>query len=149
MQAFADAQYGEKRATIALVDLSAKALSERVLRRRFSCREVVTAFLDRIEHANPVHNAVISLRPRDSILTEADARDRSLTGGGRMGWLHGLPIAIKDLSPVAGLPNTRGSRIFADAIATRDAAFVTRLKQAGAIIIGKTNTAEFGLGAHP
>ena len=148
MYALAETWRGEGRATRSLVDLSAKALSEGVSQRRFSCREVVTAFLDRIDEANPIHNAIVSLRPREAILAEADARDQSLARGERRGWLHGLPIAVKDLSPVAGLPNTRGSPIFADAVATRDAAFVTRLKQAGAIVVGKTNTAEFGLGAH-
>ncbi len=148
MQAFAKAKHDDQRASVSLADLSAQALSEGVLRRRFSCREVVTAFLDRIDQANPVHNAVVSLRPREAILAEAEARDCSLARRERMGWLHGLPIAVKDLSPVAGLPNTRGSPIFADAVATRDAAFVVRLKQAGAIVVGKTNTAEFGLGAH-
>ena len=148
MQAGVDLLRDEERATNALVDLSATALSEGVLRRRFSCREVVSAFLDHIDIANPVHNAIVSLRPRGSILAEADARDNALARGKRMGWLHGLPIAIKDLSPVAGLPNTRGSPIFAGAVATRDAAFAARLKQAGTIIVGKTNTAEFGLGAH-
>ena len=112
MRAVAETLRDEERSACSLIDLSAKALSDGVLKRRFSCREVATAFLDRIDEANPVHNAIVSLRPRAAILNEADARDRSLARGERMGWLHGLPIAVKDLSPVAGLPNTRGSPIF-------------------------------------
>src|SRR5690606_37376443 len=66
----------------------------------------------------------------------------------RRGWMHGFPVAIKDLSDAAGLPTTRGSRTSSGQPAASDALFVQRMKQAGAIVIGKTNTPEFGLGSH-
>ncbi len=66
----------------------------------------------------------------------------------RMGWLHGIPIAIKDLADAAGLPTSMGSPLFAGQVAESDDPVVARLRAAGAIIIGKTNTPEFGMGSH-
>jgi amidase len=109
-----------------------------------AAREVVSAFLDRIDALNGRHNAIVSLRPRDEILAEADAADRA----GHRGALSGLPIAVKDVALTRGLRTTFGSRIFADHVPEADEFFVQRLRAAGAIIIGKTNVPEFGLGSH-
>lgn len=124
------------------VDLTA-AMSAKTL----SSREVVTAFLDRIEAVNRHVNAIVSLRPRDEILREADAADQAIASG-TTGGLLGLPMAIKDLALTKGLRTTSGSPIFKDHIPDEDEFFVERVKAAGAIIIGKTNVPEFGLGSH-
>ncbi|MEQ1939801.1 amidase [Mesorhizobium sp. CN5-321] len=117
--------------------------------RRLSVREVVTAFLDRIEAVNDKVNAVVSLRGRDDILREADAADAlPPDAAARAGALFGLPVAIKDLAQTRGLKTTLGSPIFADFVPDEDEFFVARMREAGAIVIGKTNTPEFGLGSN-
>jgi amidase len=106
------------------------------------------ASLDRIAALNPVHNAIVSLRDPQQLLAEADACDAALARGERAGWMHGFPVAVKDLSDAAGLPTTMGSPAIGKRTAAADALFVQRMKAAGAIVIGKTNTPEFGLGSH-
>jgi amidase len=123
-------------------------LAGAIKRRDLSVKEVVTAFLDRIEAVNPHVNAVVSLRERAEILREADAADRHLAGGGEAGPLFGLPIAIKDLALTKGLRTTFGSPIFSDFVPDEDEIFVGRIRKAGAIIVGKTNVPEFGLGSN-
>ncbi|HTN80358.1 MAG TPA: amidase, partial [Acidimicrobiales bacterium] len=116
--------------------------------RTVSSREVVTAFLDRIEALNPAFNAIISRRPNDEVLDEADAADRALLAGEEVGALHGLPHAIKDTANTAGMRSTYGSPLFADQVPHADGLAVGRVRQAGAIFIGKTNVPELGLGSH-
>lgn len=128
--------------------LSAVDLADAIRRRRLSVREVVAAFLDRIEAVNPLVNAIVSLRDRADILREADAADVHMTQGGPVGSLFGLPIAIKDLAMTRGLRTSFGSPIFADFVPQEDDFFVDRIRKAGAIIIGKTNVPEFGLGSN-
>ncbi|MBN9547516.1 MAG: amidase, partial [Alphaproteobacteria bacterium] len=128
--------------------LSAVDLAGKIRRRHLSAREVAAAFLDRIEAVNPLVNAIVSLRERADILAEADRADVHLAQGGETGSLFGLPIAIKDLALTKGLRTTFGSPIFADFIPGEDEFFVERIRKAGAIIIGKTNTPEFGLGSN-
>ncbi len=103
------------------------------------------ATLRRIDQVNGPLNAIVSLRDGDILLSEARDVDRQV---GPKGPLSGIPIAIKDLANAAGLPTSQGSMIFAGQIATQDSLHVARLRKAGAIIIGKTNTPEFGLGSH-
>ncbi|MEP9374300.1 amidase [Mesorhizobium sp. KR1-2] len=128
--------------------MSAVELASRIRARQLSAREVATAFLDRIEAVNPEVNAIVSLRDRADILAEADAADGALAKGAAPGPLHGLPIAIKDLALTKGLKTTFGSPIFADFVPDEDDFFVERMRAAGAILIGKTNTPEFGLGSN-
>ena len=123
---------------------SALALSDALARRAISAREVMQATLARIDTVNPDLNAIVSLRDGDALLAEAEAAG----AGSRKGWLHGIPIAIKDLANAAGLPTSMGSPLFAGQVAAADDIMVARLRAAGAIIIGKTNTPEFGLGSH-
>ena len=127
--------------------LAATELAERIRRRDLSCRDVMAAFLDRIEIVNPAVNAIVSLRPRAEILAEAADADARLAAGAKPGALFGLPVAIKDLACTRGLRTTWGSRIFADFIPDEDDFFVARMRAAGAIIIGKTNVPEFGFGS--
>ena len=129
------------------VELDALDLARAIRARRLSCIEVMTAFLDRIERLNPAVNAIVSLRPREELLREAGTRDHALACGEPLGWLHGLPLAVKDLALTKGLRTTFGSPLFADLVPTADDVAVARLRAAGAILIGKTNTPEFGLGS--
>lgn len=128
--------------------LSAVDLADGIRRRKFSSREVAAAFLDRIEAVNPYVNAIVSLRDRTAILAEADAADRALGQNADTGPLFGLPVAIKDLALTKGLRTTFGSPIFAEFVPEEDEFFVARMRDAGAIIIGKTNVPEFGLGSN-
>jgi amidase len=128
--------------------MTAAALSAAIRAREVSCREVMTASLDRIDRLNPAVNAVISLREREELLAEADARDTQLARGEVMGWMHGFPHAVKDLANTRGIRTTYGSPFMAENIPPQDTLFVERIKRDGGIIIGKTNVPEFGLGSH-
>ena len=132
--------------------LDATALSDAIHARRVSCREVMRAYLARIDRLNPACNAIVSLRPHEELLAEADACDAELARGrsatGSRGWLHGIPQAIKDLAPAAGLPTTLGSPLTQGVVAHEDGLMTARMKAAGCIVIGKTNVPEFGLGSH-
>lgn len=126
-----------------LPDLDARTLAGLVARGEASAEEVVAAHLDRIEERNPAVNAVVGLRDRAAVLAEARDRDAEPPRGP----LHGLPVAVKDLAEVTGLPWTCGSPAFARRVGARDEPFVARLRAAGAVIVGKTNTPEFGFGS--
>ncbi|WP_416426908.1 amidase [Pseudomonas sp. App30] len=130
-----------------LVLLPAHELAERIRLRQVSCREVMQAYLAHIERFNPLVNALVSLQPAERLLAQADERDAQLAQGVYLGWMHGLPHAIKDLSLTQGIATTLGSPLYRDFIPERDGIMVARIKAAGAIIIGKTNTPEFGLGS--
>ena len=119
-------------------------LSKQIARRNMSAVELMQATLTRIAAVNPGVNAIVSLRDPDELMAEAGAADQTP----RKGWLHGIPMAIKDLADVQGLPTTQGSPAFAGSVAASDDLMVQRIRAAGAIIIGKTNTPEFGLGSH-
>lgn len=116
--------------------------------RELSAREVMSWHLERIERVNQRVNAIVSLRPEAALAEAARADERAAPGGEQHGPLHGLPIAIKDLEDTAGIRTTYGSAAFADNVPAVDALVVQRLKAAGAIIVGKTNTPEFGVGSH-
>jgi len=109
-----------------------------------SAREVVAAHLDRIEELDHKINAIPVRRTRDEILADADRLDAA----GPNGPLHGLPVAVKDLEDVAGLPTRSGTLLSSARPARRDGLVAERLRAAGAVIIGKTNTPEFGTGSH-
>lgn len=130
-----------------ITELSAIALSEAIHARTISCVETMEAYLDQIEVQNGRTNAIVALRPREEVIEEAHECDEELSAGRSRGWMHGFPQAIKDLAPAAGLRFTQGSPIFADRVAEEDAPFVARMRAAGAIFVGKTNTPEFGLGS--
>jgi amidase len=125
----------------------ATALAAAIRGKEVSCREVLTAHLDRIEETNPAVNAIVTL-VADRALEEAAAADEALAGGADVGPLHGLPIAHKDLASTAGIRTTYGSPIFADHVPETDDLIIQRIRAAGAITIGKTNTPELGLGSH-
>lgn len=124
--------------------LTATELSRQIATGQTTAEEAMVAHLDRIEALNPQLNAIVSLRPRAELLDEARQADR----GPRKGWLHGMPVAVKDLAAVKGLRTTYGSAIFGDFVPPADDVVVARMRAAGAIFIGKTNTPEWGLGSH-
>jgi amidase len=131
-----------------LTELPASRLAALIRRGELSCRELMQATLARIAFVNPGHNAIVSLRDGDALLREADARDAERLRVGATGWMHGLPQAIKDLAPTAGLRTTLGSPLLREFVPTHDGLLAQRMKAAGCIVIGKTNTPEFGLGSH-
>jgi len=122
-----------------------------------SVRDVVGHHLDRIDEVNPAVNAVVSQRPRDDVLADADRADQVLSESVAAGTtdqlfaeqpLFGLPMAIKDLADATGLPTRNGSVVTPDTPAVSDSLYVQRLKAAGVIVVGKTNTPEFGAGSN-
>ena len=128
---------------------TARELTDGIRAREHSVRELMEAHLAQIERVNPRVNAIVSQRDPDAVLAEADAADRRVAqGDDGLGPLHGLPIAIKDLEDTAGITTTYGHPAFADHVPDRDSLLVARLRRAGAIVIGKTNTPEFGAGSH-
>ncbi len=128
--------------------MNARDLVQAIRARKLSCVEVMAAHLDQIERYNPAANAIVALQDRGELLHQARQRDDQLAAGGPIGALHGLPHAVKDLQPVKGIRFTRGSTLFKDFVAPADSLQVARLRAAGVIFIGKTNTPEFGMGSH-
>jgi amidase len=135
-------------ATDPITDLDADALSRAIHARQLSCREVMAATLARIHRLNPEANALVNLAPDDALLAQADARDAELARGQSRGWLHGVPQAIKDTGHALGFPSTLGCTLLKDQLPAQDSLITARAKAAGAIVIGKTNMPEFGLGSH-
>ena len=129
---------------MSLCDHTASDLSRMMATRQISPSEVIADHLARIDAVNGALNAIISLRDPDDLLREARIADKAP----HQGWLHGLPLAVKDLLATKGLRTTYGSPLFADHVPDADDLIVARLRAAGAIIIGKTNTPEWGHGSH-
>lgn len=129
-----------------LADLSAAVVARRVRAREVSCVEVAEACLARIDHLNPILNAIVTLN--DRALDDARALDERIARGEDVGPLAGLPVGIKDVTEVAGLRTTYGSPLYKDHVPLEDAVVVQRLRSAGAVILGKTNTPEFAAGGN-
>jgi len=121
-------------------------LAARMRAGELSARDVMQDHLQQIEKTNPHVNAVVTLLPEQA-MKRAAAADDALARGEDVGLLHGLPIAHKDLVPTKGVRTTFGSPIYKDFVPREDALIVDRLRKAGAIMIGKTNTPEFGAGS--
>jgi aspartyl-tRNA(Asn)/glutamyl-tRNA(Gln) amidotransferase subunit A len=118
-------------------------LIDRIRSKALSPVEVTRAVLERIEQANPKINAFVTVTG-DTALAAARAAEAAVMKGERLGPLHGIPVSIKDLALVKGVPAKFGSPVFAQRIGEIDAPFVRRLREAGAILTGKTSTPEFG-----
>jgi amidase len=129
-----------------LVDRSAVELAGMIRRRDVSARELLAACLARIDAVNPLVNAVVTLVPEMAEAWAAEADDRTARGD-ELGPLHGLPIAHKDLALTKGIRTTLGSPLFADFVPTEDDLIIQRLRAAGAVTVGKTNTPELGAGS--
>jgi amidase len=131
-----------------ITDWDARTLSAAIQSRKVSCKEVMSAYLAQIDAVNPRVNAIVSLQDREGLMRQAEERDAQLARGQRLGWMHGFPQAPKDLAATAGIVTTQGSPIFKDYVPKTDAIIVERARKSGAILVGKTNTPEFGLGSH-
>ncbi len=129
-----------------LCDTTARQLAEWLATRRCSAREVVAAHLERIERANGACNAIVTLCP-ETALAAAARLDETIVRQGPVGPLHGLPIAHKDLVETRGVRTTFGSLLCRDVVPARDHLIVERIRAAGAVMVGKTNTPEFGMGS--
>jgi amidase len=129
-----------------LHEMGAVALRAAMDGGRVSAADLMASTLERIGRINPALNAIVALRDADALMAEARAAD-GVPAEAR-GPLHGLPMAVKDLVGVAGIRSTWGSPILAGNVPSQDDMLAARLRGAGAILIGKTNTPEFGLGSH-
>lgn len=126
------------------IETSAADLLGKLRAGQVSAAEVMRATLDRIAQVNDRVNAIVALQDEGVLMAQARAADEK----SRHGPLHGLPMAVKELVNVAGMPSTQGSPLFRGVVPGRDDALAARLRAAGAILIGKTNVPEFGLGSH-
>jgi amidase len=131
-----------------ITDLDADTLSLAIHARQVSCREVMTSYLERIHRINPTFNAIVNLAADDVLIAMAEECDADLAHGLDRGWLHGIPQAIKDTGHAKGFPTTYGCALLKDDVAKQDSVMTARMKEAGCIVIGKTNMPEFGLGSH-
>jgi amidase len=129
-----------------ICQLSAVEIARLLRAKELSARDVMRAHLAQIERLNPVVNAIVTLAADQAMERAADADER-IARGEAVGPLHGLPIAHKDLQPTRGMRTTFGSPLFHDFIPTDDSLLVERVRAAGAIAVGKTNTPEFGAGS--
>ena len=127
-----------------LCELSATALSRLIAAREVRPSEVREATLARVAAVNGAVKAVVSMPDADRLMDQAWAADAAAPAG----WLHGIPMAVKDLVAVQGIRTTWGSPIFADHVPVADDLLAMRMRRAGAIFIGKTNTPEWGHGSH-
>jgi amidase len=126
--------------------LTAVELADRIRRRDLSVTDVVRAHLTQIERVNPSMNAIVTLTA-ERALADAKAKDAEMARGAEIGPLFGLPVAHKDLVPTKGIRTTFGSPIYRDHVPSEDGLIVERLRAAGAVTLGKTNTPEFGAGS--
>jgi amidase len=130
-----------------LTRLSAVELARLIRTRKASPVEVIEAHLAAIGKSNPAVNAFCTVVPEKALAWAREA-EAAVKKRGKLGILHGVPVAIKDLTATAGIRTTYGSTLFRDHIPTEDAEIVRKLKKAGAVVLGKTNTPEFGAGAN-
>jgi amidase len=129
-----------------LCDRPATELAAMLGRREVSAREVLAAHLERIERVNPSVQAIVTLA-LERAAADAARADDAIAHGEPLGPLHGLPIAHKDLVATEGIRTTSGSRVFADTVPDADDLLAERSRAAGAVLLGKTNTPEFGAGS--
>ena len=130
-----------------LVFMPATELAARLRRKEVSAREVLSAHIAQIERVNPRLNAIVTTA-FDRAMSDARRADDAMARGTPLGALHGLPIAHKDLVETEGIRTTRGSPFYRDFVPTQDAPIIRRMRAAGAVTLGKTNTPEFGAGSH-
>jgi Asp-tRNA(Asn)/Glu-tRNA(Gln) amidotransferase A subunit family amidase len=130
-----------------LCDRNAVELRRLIGAKEISPVELLASCLARIEAVNPAVNAVVAL-DRERAASAAAEAERAALRGEELGALHGLPVGIKDLTRTAGLRTTFGSLVFQDTVPAQDDRLVAAIRAAGGIILGKTNTPEFGAGAN-
>ena len=139
----------DREAQGSLTDCTASQLSSRIRQGEVTAADVAVAHLERIEALEPIYHTLTSRRSDEDVLADARAADLDLQNGRIRGWLHGIPLAVKDLVDAKGMPTSLGFLPIDTApIAVDDEPFVGRLREAGAIFVGKSNSPEFGLGSH-
>src|SRR5881396_1643254 len=126
--------------------MSAVDMARLIRTKKLSAREALAAHLNQIERVNPKVNAIVTLVP-EMAADAATKADEMQARGEKLGALHGLPVAHKDLLETRGIRTTFGSPLYKDNVPTEDDIVVDRMRRAGAITIGKTNTPEFGAGS--
>ncbi len=124
--------------------LSAGELMGKIQSREITSREIVEAFIAQIKSRNPVYNAIVFLNETEALL-QADRADKALAAGKPTGLLHGIPMTVKDTYRVKGMPATAGYPPLQNHVPDEDAVIVKLLKEQGAIILGKTNTAKLAM----
>ena len=127
--------------------LSARQMADLIRLKKVSAREVMQAHLKQIQRVNAKVNAIVTLVPEDQLMAQALAADEATAKGNSKGPLHGLPVGVKDLHATNGIRTTFGSLLYAENIPNFDCLVAEREKNAGAIVIGKTNVPEWGLGS--
>ena len=142
-----DKRFQQERAMTDLCDLTASKLRRMIGRKDISPIELVESCIDRIESVDGQLNAMIT-KSYERARAEARDAEQAVVDGEELGLLHGLPVGIKDLEATAEIRTTSGSKLYADHVPTRDQGAVTNIREAGGIILGKTNTPEFGAGAN-
>ena len=121
-------------------------LSKKLQKLEISSEKILNHYLDKIEQINPTVNAIVSLEKRKKLITISRKIDQLRATGKPLHPFAGLPIAIKDLEDTKGILSTQGSKLYSNYIPKTDSPMVTNIRKAGLIIIGKTNTPEFGIG---
>jgi amidase len=122
-------------------------LQNAIRTKKLSAREVMQAHLKQIHRVNEKVNAIVTLVPEEHLMAQAAAADEAIANGKWLGPLHGLPVAVKDLHETNGIRTTFGSPLHKNYVPDFDCRVVQREKEAGAILLGKTNVPEFGLGS--
>src|SRR5690606_3117393 len=131
-----------------ILDMSAVSLAGALRKKDVSARELMAAHIGRVDALNPRYNAIVSRIDGDAALKQAAALDEEAAAGRFRGALHGFPHAVKDTAAAKGIRFTQGSPILKDNIPSADSLVVGRMRDAGAIFIGKSNVPEFALGSH-
>ena len=130
-----------------LCDLGAVELRRMIGAKEISPVELLDSCIARVEAVDGAVNAMVT-RDFERARETAKAAERAVTAGGALGALHGLPIGIKDLNATQGLRTTQGSLLYKDHVPEADERMVAAVRAAGAVVLGKTNTPEFGAGAN-
>src|SRR3990172_7780354 len=125
--------------------LTLHELSSQIRAKQVSPVEATEAVLERIERLNPMLNAYITVMA-DQALADARAAEGEIASGRYRGPLHGVPVGVKDLCATKGVRTTAGSKILADNVPDEDATVIRRLRDAGAVVVGKTHLHEFAFG---
>src|SRR6266581_7853275 len=127
--------------------MTARQMADLIRQKKLSSREVMQAHLKQIARVNSKVNAIVTLVPEEQLMAQALAAYEAIAKGNWLGPLHGLPVGVKDLHITKGIRTTHGSPLYKDHVPNVDCLVVEREKKAGAIVIGKTNVPEWGLGS--
>jgi amidase len=130
-----------------ICSMRATDMAALIQQKKLSALDVMQAHLRRIEQINPKVNAIVTQVPENQLLAQARAADEAVARGTVLGSLHGLPVGVKDMSETKGIRTTYGSPLFKDFVPTFDSLVVERIRNSGAILVGKTNIPEFAMGS--